>query len=161
MINKEIEMRKSEAFYRYYELTTEYGPLYIYEKYKMDPNKANKFNQEIPVTREFFTNEEGIRSYCTLNFMNQTAKFVTTEMLMNGLPLENYMEELQPYEFLMKVSPFIETDEQKLEKAQEVYQIFEWKSKSIQNIRILKNQPKKSQRSRNEYAKSLLKKHMI
>ena len=157
MEKNEFEKKESEGFFRYFELDTEYGPLYVYEKYKNDPKKAKRFDHEIPVTREFFTNEEGIRGYGTLDFMNRTAVFKTTERNMNGEVSEQNMTELEPYEFLMKVAPFLETEE----KAKEVYRIFDCKARNVGNTRIIKEQPEVSQKAKNEVAKILLKKHVI
>lgn len=160
---EEIEKGKKErkGFYRYFELRTEYGPLYVYEKYEKDPNKTGTFDNEIPVTREFFTKEEGIRGYCTLEFLDRTAKFKTVEMLMNGQPCEHYMHELEPYEFLMKVAPYIETEADKEEKTKLVHCILESKAKNIGNTTILSEQTQVSKEEKNEVAKKVLKKHLI
>lgn len=155
----EKENEKQEGFFKYYELHTEYGPLYIYEKYKENPDQREPFHQEMPVTREFFTNEEGIRGYCTLDFRERTAVFTTTEMGMDGLPREHFMDELEPYDFLMKVAPYIETAEDKQEKAREVYDIFECKAKHQGNTRILRDTPEVSDYTKNRVAKILLKRY--
>ena len=151
---------KKEGFYKFFELHTEYGPLYVYEKYKEDPNHTEPFYREMPTTREFFTNEEGIRGYCVLEFMDRTASFTTIDMGMNGFPREEFMEELQPYEFLMKVAPFIETPQDKQEKAREIYDIFTNKAKNVGNSRIMRKQPEVSENTKNEIAKELLKKYV-
>lgn len=157
----EKEKKEREGVFRYFELGTEYGPLYVYEKYEKEPDKASNVDREMPVTREFFTNEEGIRGYCTLEFLDRTAKFKTVEMLMNGQPSETYMHELEPYEFLMKVAPYMETETDKKEKAKQVHHILECKAKNIGNTTILSEQPQVSKKAKNEVAKRLLKKHLI
>ena len=93
--------------------------------------------------------------------MNRTAVFKTTERNMNGEVSEQNMTELEPYEFLMKVAPFLETEELKEEKAKEVYRIFDCKARNVGNTRIIKEQPEVSQKAKNEVAKILLKKHVI
>lgn len=157
----EKEKKEREGVFRYFELRTEYGPLYVYEKYEKEPDKADTFDKEMPVTREFFTNEEGIRGYCTLEFLDRTARFKTVEMLMNGQPSEHYMHELEPYEFLMKVAPYMETESDKEEKAKLVRTILESKARNIGNTTILSAQPEISKNAKNEVAKKLLKKHLI
>ena len=156
-----MEKTNEQGFYKYFELHTEYGPLYVYEKYKQDPKKVDEFHQEMPVTREFFTKEEGIRGYCTLDFINRTAVFTTTEMGMDGMPREHFMEELEPYDFLMKVAPFVETEEEKKEKAREIYRIFDCKANNKGNSRILRKEPEISQKTKNEVAKTLLKRYTV
>ena len=156
-----MEKTNNQGFYKYFELHTEYGPLYVYEKYKQDPKEVDQFHQEMPITREFFTKEEGIRGYCTLDFMDRKAVFTTTEMGMDGFPREHYMEELEPYDFLMKVAPFIETEEDKKEKAKEIYNIFDRKIQHQGNNRIIRKKKEISQKAKNEVAKTLLKKYTV
>lgn len=104
----------------YYELKTLYGSLYIYEKYK----DASKLNTEIPETREFFTHEEGIRGYDTLSFLTDI-KFKTRERNMEGFITAEYMKPLTPSEFLVKVFPYLDREEQMQQKKQGVYILFE------------------------------------
>lgn len=160
-MEEKINKKEGEGFFKFFELHTEYGPLYLYEKYSRDPDKAGNFDKEMPVTREFFTNEEGIRGYCTIDFMDRTAVFTTTEMSMEGFPREHYMEELQPYDFLMKVGPYIENDQDKQEKAREVYDIFRYKREKVCNSRIIRREREVSKKTKNEVAKQLLKKYTL
>ena len=161
MEEKEIENNENECFFCYYELHTEYGPLYIYEKYKKDPDTRDIYECEMPITKEFFTEEEGIRGLDTIDFLNRTAKFKTSIMSMHGFyKIEDYKERLAPYEFLMRVAPFLETEEAKKEKIREVYNIFEDKANNIGNTRIIKSPQKKYINTENEYAIRILKKYI-
>ena len=155
------EKEKKEGFYRYFALYTEYGPLYLYEKYENDPDRAGPFGKEMPVTREFFTGEEAKRGYHTLDFLDRTAKFKTEEMNMEGYPYEYYFYQLQPYEFLEKVEPFMETEETKKDKARKVYDILNYKAKNIGNTSVIKEPPKVSEQTKNKFAKKLLKEFTI
>ena len=146
-------MEKKDFIY-YFELQTEYGPLYIYEKYKTDPTV--KFNCEIPETREFFTQEEGIRGYGTLDFKDRTAVFKTQDIGMDGMLRHDYKKRLAPYEFLMKVAPFLEDEEDKAAKRDQVNNIFRMKANNIGNTVILTDPPAVSEELKNNVARKIL-----
>ena len=159
MENKENEM-KEEGFYKYYELHTEYGPLYLYERFEKDPDKKEKFEILSSVMREFFTGEECVWDYTTIDFLEGAARFRFREMSMWGYPLEGFMDELQPYDFLMKVAPYLEDEETKQDKARKVHYIIDCKAKKIANTNVIKKEPEVSEHAKNEVAKTLLKKYV-
>ena len=138
----------------YYELLTEYGPLYIYEIYTKDPRKF----RELPVTREFFTGEIGIRGYYTLTFLDKSL-FPTSLLSMDGGRIHDYMIELSPLEFLDRVGYFM--DDNRIEGMKEcVYSIFERKAKNIGNNMIILEQPRITENQKNDIAAKVLAKHI-
>lgn len=124
------------------------------------PSK-DEFKREMPVTREFFTGEEGIRGYCTLDFLDRAAKFTTTDMSMHGYPLAEYMEQLEPYEFLMRVEPYLETEELKRKKSIEVRDILRSKANNLGNTNVITKPPVPSKNAKNEVAKKILTRYTI
>ena len=87
-------------YYKFYELYTEYGTLFIYEKYKGE-------REVFPETREFFTNEKAENGYDQLAFNNGKSVFRTRKRDSEGYIRQEYMKEIQPYEFLNIVEPFM------------------------------------------------------
>lgn len=139
----------------YYELETIYGPLYIYEKYQGDPKTSN----EIPETREFFTQEKGERGWGNLCFLNKS-KFETVHRNFEGNIVKNYMKELSPYEFLSRVSGYIESDKQIEEKRMSVYIIFELNSLQRANNQIIYEDPPMTQEEKDHVASKILAKYL-
>ena len=142
----------------FYELHTEYGPLYIYKRYKTDPSEP--FNREIPETREFFTQEEARIGYSDLNFLDDTVKFVTEDRDFEGQVRHCYLEGLHPYDFLMRVAPYLETDEDKEQKRQEVYDIFKRKAENLGNNKIITSPKEVSVEQKNKVASKILAKYL-
>ncbi len=136
----------------FYELATEYGPLYIYERY------SDEF-EKIPETREFFTQEIGTRGYGTLSFMGN-AVFRARERSMEGLVREEYMQELTPYEFLNKVFAYLENSEQKETKKAQVYNIFKMQAENKDNTRPILKELKPTEEQKNKIATKILKRYL-
>ena len=151
-------MKFGNRFVKFIELRTEDEPLYLYEIYKQDPN--DKFSHEVPTTIEFFTQEEGIRNYLSLEFLNRRCKYATQNYTMQGEFIEDYTRELSPYEFLEKVWPYLKNKETFERKINEVKNSMEFKA-NLTNYRMVKKQltemPKEKQ---DEVAKIILKRYM-
>lgn len=138
----------------YYELATEYGPLYIYERHVGDPKE-----QKVPETREFFTQEEARVGYGTLSFLGNSS-FKTVRRNYEGMIKEEYMTELSPYEFLDRVGAYIGTEEEINEKRKEIYRIFEMKAQNIGNDQIITEQKRLSQEQKDNIAAKILTKYL-
>ncbi len=138
----------------YYELATEYGPLYIYERHDSDPKE-----QKVPETREFFTQEEARVGYGTLSFLGNS-NFKTVRRNYEGMIKEKYMTELSPYEFLDRVGAYIGTEEEINEKRKEIYRIFEMKAQNIGNDQIITEQKRLSQEQKDSIAAKILTKYL-
>lgn len=149
-------MKETENIF-YFELATEYGPLYIYKKYNGDLSYQSR---EIPETREFFTQEEAIIGYSDLAFLNGTSVFPTETRNMEGIITTSYLKPLSPYDFLMKVGAFLETKELRDKKRKDVYHIFEMKAKHLGNNKIITELPKVSEEQKNKMAKKILKPYL-
>lgn len=134
----------------YFELKTEYGPLYLYENYKSET--------DIPVTREFFTQEKGIRRYGYLSFMGNS-DFKTVERNMEGLITEEYIKELSPYQFLNKVGGYLISEDSINKKRKDVYNIFDMKANSKGNTTILNDEPQISGELKDVFANKILSKY--
>ena len=139
----------------YYELATEYGPLYIYEKYKNDPKQSI----EVPETREFFTQEEALVGYGTLSFLDDS-NFKTVDRNSEGIITKKYMTKLTPYEFLDRVGAYIGTDEEIREKRNSIYRIFNMKANNIENDQIITEQKRLSQEQKDCIASKILTKYL-
>ena len=129
-------MENKEAYYKYFELYTEDGSLFIYEKYKEKPKEM--YNREMPITREFFTGEEGIRGFNTIDFLDRKSVFETEHY--NSITAEHmdtYKVELTPHEFLMKVAPYLTNEETINRKKEEVMTILRNKAQ-LSNYRFIK-----------------------
>lgn len=105
-------------YYKFYELYTEYGTLFVYEKYKEDKSS-------FPETREFFTNNKAQIEYDQLCFNNGKSVFKTRKRNSDGYVREDYMKELEPHEFLDKVEPFLSSLEEKSKMVDRTKKIFE------------------------------------
>lgn len=138
----------------YYELATEYGPLYIYERYKGDSKQP-----EVPETREFFTQEEARVGYGTLSFLGNS-NFKTVRRNYEGMIKEEYMTELSPYEFLDRVGGYVGTEEEINEKRKEIYRIFEMKAHNIGNDQIITEPKRLSQEQKDYIASKVLTKYL-
>ena len=150
-------MEKKE-FIKYFELETEDGPLYFYEIYTKDPNE--KFNSEMPVTKEFFTGEKGIRGFNTIEFLDRKCVFDTYNYSILGELMDTYKHELTPYEFLEKVFPFIETEEALRQKREEVLNMLQFKA-GLTDYRKIKKRPRAiSENTKNEMSQKILKKYL-
>ncbi len=139
----------------YYELATEYGPLYVYERYNDDP----KTSKEIPETREFFTQEEARVSYSSLVFLEK-AEFKVVERNMEGIITKNYMHKLSPYEFLNRVGSSLDSDEKMEEKRKRIYDIFEMKSNNMANDQVIETEQKGNKKQKNIVASKILSKYI-
>lgn len=151
-------MSKEKKFIFYYELATEYGPLYIYKQYEEDPRI--QFSHEIPVTREFFTQEEATTSYSELLFLDDTSSFTTEDRSIEGFIRESYLKELTPHEFLEKVAPYLESEELLDQKRKDVYYIFDSKARKEGNNKIIKDSPKVSEEFKDNIARKILKPYL-
>lgn len=139
----------------YYELATEYGPLYIYERYEEDPKQS----REVPKTREFFTQEEARVGYGTLSFLGDS-NFKTVERNYEGMIRKEYMTQLSPYEFLDRVGGYIGTEEEIREKRKEIYRIFKLKAHNIGNDQIITEPKRLSQEQKDHVAAKILTKYL-
>ena len=151
-------MENKEYFYKYYELYTEDGPLYIYEKYKEKPKEI--YNTEIPVTREFFTGEEAIRGYHTLDFLDRQSVFETNHYNLNGDFIDSYIKELEPYDFLMKVAPFLSDEKMLNDKKDDVMLILRYNAKLTNYRKIKKPSPEISNEIKNKESQKILKRYI-
>ena len=149
---------ENKEFIKYFELETEDGPLYFYEKYKSDPNV--RFNSEMPVTKEFFTGEEGIRGFNTIDFLDRKCVFDTYYYSILGELMDTYKHELTPYEFLEKVFPFLETEEAFRRKREEVLNMLEYKAKLTTSRKVKKRPPEISSKTKDEMSQMILKKYL-
>ena len=148
----------NKEFIKYIELETEDGPLYLYEKYKTDPNE--KFNHEIPETREFFTQLEGIRSFNCITFLDRKCEFEWDYISFMGEHIKTYRNEISPYEFLMKVAPFLKDEETLKNKREEVMNILEFKAKLVNHRKVKLLPPEISEEQKNEVSQKVLKRYI-
>lgn len=116
---------KEEKTFKFYELYTEHGTLYIYETYKDGEGSY-------PETREFFTNEVAQRGYDTLSFDDGKLSFRTRKRDLEGYVSEEYTKELEPHEFYKKIEYFVSTDNGFKEMKDRTYSIFRLKEKNGQ-----------------------------
>ena len=123
-----------EKKYHYYELYTEYGSLYLYEI-------EDDYNKEV---HEFFTGNNGEYGYGTLSFNEGESTFTIREKNMQGEITNEYLKELEPYDFLMKVAPFLKDKESKMKKMAKVGDIFYKKANNIPNKEAIKPDPEVS-----------------
>lgn len=141
----------------YYELDTEYGPLYIYERYKSDES-------QMPEMREFFTQEKAwVCGYGILSFLTDEPNgkcFKMCEFNMEGKVLDNYMTKLSPYEFLCKVGGYLETSEKFEAKKESVYRIFKMKNNHQENNRVIPKPLEISEDQKNKVAEKILVKYL-
>lgn len=152
-------MENKDAYYKFFELYTEDGSLFIYEKYKEKPKDI--YNREMPVTREFFTGEEGIRGFNTIDFLNRKCVFETEHY--NSLTAEHmdtYKKELSPHEFLMKVAPYLTNEETIKRKQEEVMNILKYKAEEINYRFIKKPAPAISKELANNESQKILIRYM-
>ena len=150
-------MEKKE-FIKYLELETDDGSLYLYEKYQTDPSE--EFNSEVPITREFFTGEEGIRGYNTLLFLDRQCEYTTKIQDIFGNCQGYNIHELRPHEFLEKVLPYLDNDETFERKRQEVLNILEYHAHKTESRMIKRTPPKLSDEKKDEYSNKILKKYI-
>ena len=145
-------------YFKFFELSTEEEPLYIYETYENNPDDRN--NHEIPTTREFFTQEEAQRSYLSLLFLDGKCSYTTEYYTIQGEWVEDYMKELSPHEFFEKVGPYLKDDETFEKKRREVENSMQFKA-NLTTYRMVKKQltemPKDKQ---DEAAKIILKRYI-
>ena len=104
-------------YYKFYELYTEYGTLFVYEKYVGDKSA-------FPETREFFTNDKAQNGYDQLVFNNGKSVFRTRKRNSDGYIKEEYMKEIEPHEFLDRVEPYLSSDEEKEKMIKRTKDIF-------------------------------------
>lgn len=143
----------------YYELITEYGPLYIYKRYQCDPENNSRISSRIPLEiKEFFTRQEGTRGYDSLSFLG--ANFRTLDRTIEGLVRTDYMRELTPAEFLSKVSEFLEPIDKFEEKRKEVYRIFDMKVNNIRDNLVNMDELLETEEQKNEKAVKILSKYL-
>lgn len=147
-----------ESYLRFYELYTENGTLYFYEKYKEDPNKP--FNNEIPEIYEFFTQESGTRGYDDISFLDGKARFKRERKDSEGITKEWYLRLLTPSEFLERVLPFLDDQLSSDQKAKEVMKILEAKATGTILKDIIVPDPKPTENQRNKVAKKILKEYI-
>ena len=152
------EQTKEKKYVKYFELFTEYGRLYIYEKYSKDP--LNKSNSEVGEVHEFFTGELAIKNYGSLDFLNRSCKFTTYDRDLEGNIRNEYYKELSPYKFLKKVLPYLKNDETIEKKQDEVYTIFKNKIHKVNNYKIVSESPKISKEQKNKEARRILKRYL-
>ena len=135
--------------FKFYELYTEHGTLYVYETYKDEEGSY-------PETREFFTNEVAQRGYDTLSFNNGKCSFRTRRRDLEGYVSDEYIKELEPYEFYKNIEFFVSTETGYKEMRDRTYSIFRLKEKNGQgNIIIPPKKP--SLEEKNTIALQLLK----
>ena len=128
----------------YYELDTEYGPLYYYT--------VQGWGTYAPY--EFFTQTQGEFGYGTIAFGD--AKFETVHTDLNGDVRANYSHKLDPYDFLMKVGPYFEKPELKEKKMAEVTEILDMKAKGIPNSKPISREPEVTKEQLNNVASKIL-----
>ena len=92
-----------KKIFKFYELYTEHGTLYVYETYKDGEGSY-------PETREFFTNEVAQRGYDTLVFNDGKCSFRTRKRDYEGYVSEEYMKELEPYEFYKNIEFYVSAE---------------------------------------------------
>lgn len=153
-----MEIMDGKEYLRFYELFTEEGPIYIYEKYQTDPNA--RFNDEVPETREFFTQEEAIKGPDTVSFLDGRAVFQRDRKDEEGITKEVYLRLLTASEFLGKVLPFLDTEEKNKVKEKEVRQLLENKANNVVTKRIVVEPPKVSEEQKNKVAKKILRQYI-
>lgn len=149
---------EENEYIRFYELFTEEGPLFIYEKYKEDPNKP--FNTEIPEIYEFFTQEPGTRGYETISFLDGRAVFKKESKNSEGITTESYLRLLTAVEFLGKILPFIDSEENNKAKEKEVQRILENRANGVVPRKIVVEPPKVSEEQKNKVARKILKSYI-
>ena len=141
-----------ESIYKFYELYTEFGTLYVYEKYKDGDGSY-------PETHEFFTNEEAQRGYDQLIFNGCSVPFRTRKRDVEGYVSLEYMKELEPYEFYNNLEFFVSTEVGYKEMKDRTHSIFRLKEKKGQGTIIVP--PKEPSKDfKNELALGLLKKYV-
>jgi len=128
----------------YYELDTEFGPIYYYT--------VATFGKYAPY--EFFTQSEGEFGYGTISFGE--AKFETTHKYLEGTVRAEYSHKLRPYEFLMKVAPYLKDKETRDAKIEEVTDIFDRKAKGLGNNRPISKELEVSNEQLDNVAVKLL-----
>lgn len=111
-----------KKIFKFYELYTEHGTLYVYETYKDGEGSY-------PETREFFTNEVAQRGYDTLVFNDGKCSFKTRKRDYEGYVSEEYMKELEPYEFYKNIEFFVSAEAGYKEMKDRTYSIFRLKEK--------------------------------
>lgn len=146
------------SFYKYYELHTTYGPLYIYEKYKGIDNDG--FKREIPEIHEFFTGEEAVRGYDNITFMNGKSKFLMEDRNYEGLVREEYFHELEPYSFLEKVEHILNDQEKLTTEKRHVYSIFEFAANKVKGNYDYSKDHVKTKDEKNKESELVLKKYL-
>ena len=136
--------------YKFYELYTEYGTLLIYKK---------RENGSFPEIRELFTNDKAFIGYGYLGFNNGKSIFKTKKRNMDGYVIEEYMNEIEPCDFLVKVEPFLSDENEKQKMIERTQNIFNLKEKNG-NGTIIIPFPDPSIEEKNEIALQLLKKYI-
>lgn len=110
---------------RYYELYTEYGTLYYYT--------VKEDKELVSDVYEFFTKSKGEYGYESIFFNKRKVEFPICHRDLNGEVRERYMKELEPYDFLMKIAPYLKDKEVREAKATSVFEIFRKKENNIPN----------------------------
>ncbi len=148
-------MDKMNNFIKYYELSTEDGPLYYYEIYREDAEKS-----EIPIPIEFFTQEEGVRGFNCVEFLDRKCSYPYGPVSMQGYITQPYLKELSPYEFLEAVGPYMASEAVMEDKRKEVMTGMKFKA-GLTNYRMIKIQRNEiNQKQKDEVATKILKKYM-
>ncbi len=140
--------------YRFFELYTSYGTLYIYRKESEEKNEKGYYDQEY---YEFFTGERGIPEYKALAFYGGKSKFDTQDIDFQGNIRREYLREVSPYDFLMKVGGYVGDKEVREEKAKEIHDIFDRNARKIKNTEAIFPNKEVSKEQKDYIAKRLLK----
>ncbi len=146
----------------YYILHTEYGPIYLYEKYYLidffkDSTSISKKALEL---REFFTGTQATFGYSDIWF-GENCKFTRCIRQDEGFIKTDFMEQTSPHEFLNKISPYLLNEDRKKDKMREFYKILELKEKGIGNTEPIMDEPVLSNEERNKLAERILEKHLV
>jgi hypothetical protein len=110
---------------RYYELYTEYGTLYYYA--------VKEDNKLVSDVYEFFTKEKGKYNYESILFYDGRCEFPICHRDLNGEIRGRYIKELDAFDFLLKVAPYLKNNEIRENKVETVREIFRKKEHNIPN----------------------------
>ena len=146
----------------YYILHTEYGPIYLYEKYYLKDffKDGTSISKHAIETREFFTGTIAYYGYSDINF-GEKVKFVRCERNPEGFVRTDYMEPVSAHDFLERVSPYLINDQRKSNKINEFFSILSLKEKGIGNTTPIMNEISLSNEERDKLADKILEKHLM
>lgn len=137
--------------YKFYELYTENGTIYVYEKYKDGDGSY-------PETHELFTNEIAVRGYDELTFNGCKVPFKTRKRDLEGYVVEEYMKEIEPYIFYDNLEYFITTESGHKEMRDRTYSIFNYREKKGKQGKVIIPSKEPTIQARNNLALESLKK---